>query len=88
MLAGFASELLLHFGNEEQKSKWLPKVAEGEFLSCGAFTEPDHGSDITAMNTTAVKDGNELVINGSKIFITNGGPWQVFTVFCVRQTWM
>jgi len=83
MLAGFASELLLHFGNEEQKSKWLPKVAEGEFLSCGAFTEPDHGSDITAMNTTAVKEGNEWVINGSKIFITNGGPLAGFyNVLC------
>jgi alkylation response protein AidB-like acyl-CoA dehydrogenase len=83
MLAGFSSELLLHFGSEEQKSKWIPKVAEGEVLSCGAFTEPDHGSDITAMNTTALKDGDEWVINGSKIFITNGGPLAGFyNVLC------
>jgi alkylation response protein AidB-like acyl-CoA dehydrogenase len=83
MLAGFASEIVMHFGSEEQKSKWLPQVAEGKVLSCGAFTEPDHGSDITAMNTTAVKDGNEWVINGSKIFITNGGPRAGFySVLC------
>jgi acyl-CoA dehydrogenase len=81
LLADFASEIILHFGNEEQKSKWLPKVAEGECLSCGAFTEPDHGSDITFVNTTAVKDGDEWVINGSKIFITNGGPLAGF--YCV-----
>jgi acyl-CoA dehydrogenase len=73
-LADFASELILHFGSDEQKETWLPKVAQGNILSCGAFTEPDHGSDITDMNTTAVKDGDEWVINGSKIFISNGGP--------------
>lgn len=83
ILADFASEIVLHFGSEEQKSKWLPKVAEGEVLSCGAFTEPDHGSDITRMDTIAVKDGDEWVINGSKIFITNGGPLAGFySVLC------
>lgn len=81
ILADFASEILLHFGSEEQKSKWLPKVAEGQVLSCGAFTEPDHGSDITSVNTTAVRDGDEWVIDGSKIFITNGGPRAGF--YCV-----
>jgi len=70
----FAAELILHFGTEELKQKWLPRVAEGEILSCGAFTEPDHGSDITAVDTTAVKDGDDYVINGSKMFITNAGP--------------
>ncbi|MCP4106666.1 MAG: acyl-CoA dehydrogenase [Desulfobacteraceae bacterium] len=83
ILADFASEIVLHFGSDEQKKTWLPKVAEGEVLSCGAFTEPDHGSDITSMNTTAVKDGDEWVINGSKIFITNGGPLAGFyNVLC------
>lgn len=83
ILANFASEILLRFGSEEQKKKWLPKVAEGEILSCGAFTEPDHGSDITSLNTTAVKDGDHWVINGSKIFITNGGPLAGFySVLC------
>lgn len=83
ILADFASEIILHFGSEEQKKTWLPRVAEGEVLSCGAFTEPDHGSDITSMDTTAVRDGDEWLINGSKIFITNGGPLAGFyNVLC------
>jgi alkylation response protein AidB-like acyl-CoA dehydrogenase len=57
-------------------------VAEGEMLSAGAFTEPDHGSDITFMNTTAVKDGDEWVINGGKTFITNGGLAGFYNVLC------
>lgn len=81
ILADFASEIILHFGSEGQRSEWLPKVAEGKVLSCGAFTEPDHGSDITSLNTTAVKEGDAWVINGSKIFITNGGPRAGF--YCV-----
>ncbi len=83
ILADFASEIILHFGSEDQKQTWLPEVAEGKVLSCGAFTEPDHGSDITSLNTTAVKDGDHWVINGSKIFITNGGPLAGFySVLC------
>jgi len=83
ILADFASEIILHFGSEEQKQTWLPKVAEGEVLSCGAFTEPDHGSDITSLDTVAIKDGDHWVINGSKIFITNGGPLAGFySVLC------
>lgn len=82
-LADFATEIILHHGSEEQKAKWLPMVAEGECLSCGAFTEPDHGSDITSVGTTAVRDGDEWVINGSKIFITNGGPLAgLYNVLC------
>lgn len=82
-IADFASELILHFGSDEQKAKWLPKVAEGQMLSCGAFTEPDHGSDITATDTKAVRDGDQWVINGSKIFITNSGPLAGFySVLC------
>ena len=81
ILANFGSEIILHFGSEEQKLKWLPQLATGKMLSCGAFTEPDHGSDITSMNTTAVKDGNDWIINGNKMFITNGGPLAGF--YCV-----
>ena len=85
-LADFASEIILHFGSEEQKAACLPKVALGEVLSCGAFTEPDHGSDITRMDTMAVKDGDEWVINGSKIFITNSGPLAGFySVLCTTD---
>ncbi|MGD8847915.1 MAG: acyl-CoA dehydrogenase family protein [Desulfobacteraceae bacterium] len=87
ILADFASEIILHFGSEEQRSQWLPKVAEGKVLSCGAFTEPDHGSDITSLNTTAVKEADEWVVNGSKIFITNGGPLAGFyCVLCQTDT--
>jgi alkylation response protein AidB-like acyl-CoA dehydrogenase len=81
-LAAFASELILHYGSDEQKEQWLPKVAEAKVLSAGAFTEPDHGSDITAMNTTAVKEGDEWVINGGKTFITNGGLASFYNVLC------
>ena len=81
-LAAFASEIIMHYGSEEQKAKYLPAVAEGEMLSAGAFTEPDHGSDITFMNTTAVRDGDEWVVNGGKTFITNGGLAGFYNVLC------
>ena len=81
-LSSFASELILHYGSDEMKAKWLPSVAEGRTLSAGAFTEPDHGSDITFMDTTAVKDGDQWVINGTKTFITNGGLAGFYSVLC------
>jgi alkylation response protein AidB-like acyl-CoA dehydrogenase len=81
-LSSFASELLLHWGSEEMKQKFLPEVAEGRMLSAGAFTEPDHGSDITRMNTTAVKEGDHWVIDGTKTFITNGGLAGFYSVMC------
>ncbi|ACL05006.1 acyl-CoA dehydrogenase family protein [Desulfatibacillum aliphaticivorans] len=82
VLAGFASEIVLHFGSDAQKEKWLPQVAEAKTLSAGAFTEPGHGSDITGMDTTAVLDGDEWVINGTKIFITNGNLAGFFCTLC------
>ncbi|MEW6672428.1 MAG: acyl-CoA dehydrogenase family protein [Thermodesulfobacteriota bacterium] len=82
ILAGFASECILRFGSEELKEKFLPPVAEGRMLSAGAFTEPDHGSDITVMNTSAVREGDEWVINGTKTFITNGGLAGFYSVLC------
>jgi len=81
-LASFASALVLHYGSDELKQKYLPQVAEGKMLSAGAFTEPNHGSDITAMDTTAVKDGDEWVVNGVKTFITNGGLAGFYSVLC------
>ncbi len=82
ILASFASECVLRFASEELKQRFLPKVAEGEMLSAGAFTEPDHGSDITFMDTMAVKDGDSWVINGTKTFITNGGLAGFYCVLC------
>lgn len=61
-----------HYGNEEQKQRWLPKMASGELIGAIAMTEPDTGSDLQAVKTTAIRDGNEYVINGSKTYITNG----------------
>jgi alkylation response protein AidB-like acyl-CoA dehydrogenase len=82
ILSSFASECVLRFGNDNLKEKFLPPVAEGRMLSGGAFTEPDHGSDITSMNTTAVRDSEEWIINGAKTFITNGGLAGFYTVLC------
>lgn len=81
-LSSFASEIILHYGSDEQKATWLPAVAEGKMLSAGAFTEPDHGTDITYMNTTAVREGDEWVVNGGKTFITNGGLSEFYCVLC------
>jgi len=81
-LSCFASELILHFGSDDLKERFLPPVAEAKVLSAGAFTEPDHGSDITFMDTSAVRDGDEWVIDGSKIFITNGGLAGFYSVLC------
>jgi alkylation response protein AidB-like acyl-CoA dehydrogenase len=81
-LASFASECVLRFGSDELKQKFLPAVAEGEMLSAGAFTEPDHGSDITSLDTTAVREGDEWVINGTKTFISNGGMAGFYCTIC------
>ena len=81
-LASFASECVLRFGSEELKQKYLPAVAEGKMLSSGAFTEPGHGSDITSLDTTAVREGDEWVINGTKTFITNGGMAGFYCTMC------
>jgi alkylation response protein AidB-like acyl-CoA dehydrogenase len=63
---------ILAFGNEEQKKKWLPKLASGEWIGAWGLTESNTGSDALRMKTTAVKDGNEWVINGTKNWITHG----------------
>ncbi|MFC1863392.1 acyl-CoA dehydrogenase family protein, partial [Thermodesulfobacteriota bacterium] len=68
----FGAEIIQKFGNEEQKSKYLPPLVTGNAIMGSAFTEPDAGSDLAAACTSAVKDGDFYVINGSKMFITNG----------------
>jgi alkylation response protein AidB-like acyl-CoA dehydrogenase len=78
-LSDFSSEIILRCGTVEQKEKYLIPLTKGDALSSGGFTEPDHGSDITFMDTTAAKEGNEYVINGVKTFITNG-PISDFTI--------
>ena len=64
---------ILHYGTEEQKQKWLPRMASGELVGAIAMSEPGTGSDLQSVKTNAKKDGNGWIINGSKTFITNGG---------------
>ncbi|MEL4308143.1 acyl-CoA dehydrogenase family protein [Joostella sp. CR20] len=71
---------ILSFGNEEQKKKWLPKLATGEWIGAWGLTEHNTGSDAGGMSTTAVKDGDEWVINGAKNFITHGKSGNVAVV--------
>ena len=72
---------ILYFGTEEQKQKYVPKLASGEYLGAFCLTEPNAGSDAASLKTRAVKDGDEYVLNGSKVFITNGGEADVYIVF-------
>ncbi|GIS52190.1 MAG: hypothetical protein Ct9H90mP27_6810 [Gammaproteobacteria bacterium] len=65
---------LLHYGNEEQKQKWLPKMATGEMVGAIPMTEPNTGSDLQNVKTSATKKGDSYVINGAKTYITNGIP--------------
>ncbi|BCN41215.1 acyl-CoA dehydrogenase [Alicycliphilus denitrificans] len=78
---GIASESLVVDGTPEQKRRYLPLLASGEVTGCFALTEPDAGSDATALRTTAVRDGDHYVITGSKCFITNAPIANLFTVF-------
>lgn len=72
---------LLLYGNESQKNKYLPKLATGEMIAAFCLTEANAGSDAASLKTKAVKDGDHWVINGEKIWITNGGIADFFTVF-------
>ena len=81
----FGSELLGLFGTEEQKQTYLPPLVGGEAIIGTAITEPDAGSDVTGAITTAVRNGDEWVINGSKMFITNGSIAKYLNVFCLTD---
>lgn len=72
---------ILYFGNDAQKNKYIPKLASGEYLGAFCLTEPSAGSDAGALKTKAVKQGDHYVLNGSKVFITNGGEADVNIVF-------
>lgn len=75
------SEPILLFGNDEQKRKWLPRLATGELLGAFALTEPAAGSDAASLKTTARRNGDGYVLNGTKVFITNIGRAGVYIVF-------
>lgn len=72
---------LLLFGTDEQKARWLPQLSSGEMVAAFCLTEPGAGSDAASLKTTAVRDGDDWILNGSKLWITNGGIAQFFTVF-------
>lgn len=72
---------ILYFGTEEQKQKYVSKLATGEYLGAFALTEPSAGSDAGGLKSRAVKQGDHYVINGSKVFITNGGEADTYIVF-------
>ncbi|MFC7685849.1 acyl-CoA dehydrogenase [Ureibacillus sp. GCM10028918] len=72
---------ILYFGTEEQKKRYVPKLASGEYLGAFCLTEPEAGSDAGALKTKAVKQDDHYILNGSKVFITNGGEADVYIVF-------
>ncbi len=73
---------ILHYGTEEQKQRWLPRMATGELVGAIAMSEPGTGSDLQAVRTTALKEGNQYVVNGQKTFITNGQTANIIIVVC------
>jgi butyryl-CoA dehydrogenase len=82
--SGLGTIPIILFGNEEQKKEWLPRLAAGEILAAFALTEPNAGSDASAIVTSAKPDGDEYVLNGTKQWITNGGEAEIYTV--IAQT--
>jgi len=76
---------ILQFGTEEQKMKYLPKLASGEWIGAFGLTEPNAGTDAAGQQTTAVLEGDEWVINGNKIFITNAGHADVYVVVAMTD---
>lgn len=76
---------IMLFGTEEQKKKYLPDLANGKKVAAFAITEPEAGSDASAIKTTAKKEGNYYVLNGTKHFITNGGEAEVYTIIAMTD---
>jgi len=83
--ATFGSEIILLFGTEKQKKKWLPPLVKADAITGAAITEPDAGSDVSSVSTTGILDGDEYVINGNKMFITNGTTANFLQVLCVTE---
>jgi len=83
--ATFGSESIFQYGTEEQKQACLPPICAGEKVSAGAFTEPNAGTDVAGYKTRAVKDGVDYVINGNKMFITNGTVCDFMVTQCITN---
>jgi alkylation response protein AidB-like acyl-CoA dehydrogenase len=82
LATSFGTEAILEYGTEEQKEEYLEPVAMGDAISGAAISEPDTGSDVSSVSTRAEKDGDEWVINGNKMWITNGSVGDFFVVLC------
>ncbi|MFE2986603.1 acyl-CoA dehydrogenase family protein [Streptomyces sp. NPDC059262] len=82
---GLVTKTVQSYGTEEQKREWLPRLTAGEALGCFGLTEPGTGSDAGSLTTRAVRDGDDYVINGSKMFITNG-TWADVVLLFARST--
>lgn len=82
--SGLIATYIEHYGSAEQKADWLPRMARGEVVGCIAMTEPETGSDLQAIRTTARRDGDEWVVNGHKMFISNG--WQADIIIVAAKT--
>jgi alkylation response protein AidB-like acyl-CoA dehydrogenase len=83
--SGFGCESILNYGTEEQKKTYLPPVCQGLKVSAGAYTEPNAGTDVSGYKTRAVKDGKDYVINGNKMFITNGTVCDFMVTQCITN---
>ncbi|MFA5181054.1 MAG: acyl-CoA dehydrogenase family protein [Syntrophales bacterium] len=83
--ACFGCESIFQYGSEEMKQKYLPPVCRGEWVSAGAFTEPNAGTDVSGYKTRAVKDGSDYVVNGNKMFITNGTVCDFMVTQCITN---
>ena len=81
----FGSDILLFYGTEEQKKKYLPPIAKGDWVMGLSITEPEAGSDAASVTTTAVRVGEEYVINGNKVMISNGTEAKFILVFCLTH---
>jgi len=79
--SGLVMYPIYSYGSDAQKDRWLPRLQSGEAMGCFGLTEPDHGSDPGSMKTRAVKKGNEYVLNGTKLWITNGSVAEVAVVW-------
>jgi len=78
--SGIVAHYISNYGSEEQKLSWLPKMATGEIVSAIAMTEPGTGSDLQAVKTTAIRQGDNYLLNGQKTFLTNGGTANLICV--------
>jgi alkylation response protein AidB-like acyl-CoA dehydrogenase len=83
--ATFGAEAIFQYGTEEQKKTYLPPLCAGEKVCAGAYTEPNAGTDVAGYKTRAVKEGNDYVINGNKMFITNGTVCDFMVAQCITN---